>query len=183
MRYYVKGDGSIENQVNRYIDLDAGIPDDLAAQQLVADAHTEFTNQQSSNAQLANTSTTLSANSPYVGSQACAACHQAEFDKWAQSGHAKAMATLERKGQQFDNDCVKCHTVGFGQSGGFQSLMTTPQLANVQCESCHGPGRQHVNAPAKGYGFMPTPVGCVQCHTKSNSPDFNFETYWPKVKH
>jgi hypothetical protein len=30
---------------------------------------------------------------------------------------------------------------------------------------------------------MPMPVGCMQCHTKPNSPDFNFETYWPQVKH
>ena len=92
------------------------------------------------------------------------------------------MATLEKKNEQFDTECVGCHVVGF-QKGGFQSLVLTPQYANVQCESCHGPGRQHSEKPAKGYGLMPTPVGCLQCHTTMNSPDFNFEIYWPKVKH
>jgi hypothetical protein len=92
------------------------------------------------------------------------------------------MATLEKKHQQFDNECVGCHVVGF-QKGGFQSLITTPQLANVQCESCHGPGRQHSENPGKGYGFMPTPVGCTVCHKEPNDPDFDFAVYWPKIRH
>ena len=24
---------------------------------------------------------------------------------------------------------------------------------------------------------------CMQCHDLDNSPDFDFQTYWPKVKH
>jgi hypothetical protein len=92
------------------------------------------------------------------------------------------MATLEKKKEQFDNECVGCHVVGY-QRGGFQSLYTTPQFANVQCEECHGPGLQHANNPGKGYGFVATPVGCMQCHKQPNDPDFNFAVYWPKIKH
>jgi 2',3'-cyclic-nucleotide 2'-phosphodiesterase (5'-nucleotidase family) len=186
MRVYVRPDGSIENQVNRYIGLDSIIPDDAAALETVNLAHTEFTNDQSKKA-TAQTSKQAGlfdvANSPYAGSATCAGCHAEENEVWERSGHAHAMATLERKNEQFDNECVGCHVVGFQKSGGFQSLYTTPNLANVQCESCHGPGRDHTENPAKGYGFMQTPVGCVQCHTKMNSPDFQFESYWAKIKH
>jgi len=187
LRVYVTPDGSIENQTNRYVGLDSTIPDDPAVVEVVKTAHDEFTLQQSKSAQSesANTHSPAfldTANSPFVGGETCATCHAKEQTIWQTSGHAHAMATLEQKSEQFDTECVGCHVVGF-QKGGFQSLVITPQYANVQCEACHGPGRQHSQSPAKGYGFMPTPVGCMQCHTKTNSPDFNFETYWPKVKH
>ena len=67
--------------------------------------------------------------------------------------------------------------------GGFQALYSTPQFANVQCEACHGPGGVHAEKPRKGYGYVQTPSDCVTCHTRDNSPDFNFAAYWPKIKH
>jgi hypothetical protein len=187
LRVYVKEDGSIENQVNRYVAMDAVIPDDPAAVETVKTAHNEFTNEQSNSAKRETAGQPSgafldSSKSIFVGVETCATCHAKEHDIWQRTGHAHAMATLEKKNEQFDTECVGCHVVGF-QKGGFQSLVLTPQYANVQCESCHGPGRQHSEKPAKGYGLMPTPVGCLQCHTTMNSPDFNFEIYWPKVKH
>jgi hypothetical protein len=182
---YLKGDGSAENLINRYVAVDSVIPDDPSAQETVTAAHTEFTNEQ-------NTSATVAApkpnallgggDSPYVGVETCAGCHEKENQVWVTSRHGHAMATLEKKNQQFDNECVGCHVVGF-QKGGFQSLYTTPQLANVQCEECHGPGRIHASNPGKGYGFVSTPVACMQCHKQPNDPDFNFAVYWPKIKH
>jgi len=187
MRFYVKSDGSIENQVNRFIALDSVIPDDPKALDTVTSAHSEFTNQQNESAQQIlskpQPASMLGAtNANYVGAETCAGCHAQEYAIWQQSRHAHAMATLEKKNQQFDNECVGCHVVGF-EKGGFQSLVTTPQLANVQCESCHGPARDHIQKPAKGFGQMQTPVGCVECHTQPNSPDFNFNEYWAKVAH
>ncbi len=187
LRYYLGGDARIENQVQRFIELDDKIPDDPQAAATVTAAHQEFTNDQNKQAQKTPATTKPTAletnfNSPFAGADSCALCHEEEFKIWEKTGHAHAMATLEKKRQHFDNECVGCHVVGF-QKGGFQSLVTTPQLANVQCESCHGPGRQHVENPGKGYGFMPTPQGCTICHTVPNSPDFDFTTYWPKVKH
>ncbi|HXG64876.1 MAG TPA: multiheme c-type cytochrome [Blastocatellia bacterium] len=189
LRYYLKGDGTIENQINRFVGLDSFIPDDPGAQATVTAAHTEFTNlqttgaQQQTSANLPLTSALSTGNSEYVGAQACAVCHQEEYEIWEKSGHAHAMATLEGKNQQFDNECVGCHVVAFQKEGGFQSLVTTPQLANVQCEACHGPGRKHIESPAKGFGFMEVPTGCVQCHTQPNSPDFDFAVYWPQIAH
>src|SRR6266850_2007719 len=190
MRVYVKGDGSAENQVNRFVALDSAIPDDPSALDVVTAAHTEFTNEQTKSAQASPSPFSspkpagllTGGDSPYVGGETCAGCHEKESQVWVNTRHAHAMATLERKNQQFDNECVRCHVVGF-QKGGFQSLYTTPQFANVQCEECHGPGRKHAESPGKGYGFMATPVGCMQCHREPNDPDFNFAVYWPKIKH
>jgi 2',3'-cyclic-nucleotide 2'-phosphodiesterase (5'-nucleotidase family) len=46
LRVYVKGDGSAENQINRYVALDSTIPDDPSALNVVTAAHTEFTKEQ-----------------------------------------------------------------------------------------------------------------------------------------
>jgi len=187
LRVYVKGDGSAENQITRYIALDSTIPDDPSALETVTAAHTEFTSEQNASAQTTATLPKPNAllgggDSPYVGVETCAGCHEKEHQVWVNSRHGHAMATLEKKNQQFDNECVGCHVVGF-QKGGFQSLYTTPQFANVQCEECHGPGREHASNPGKGYGFMATPVGCMQCHKEPNDPHFDFAVYWPKIKH
>lgn len=184
LRYYVKADGHIENQLDRHVGLDKEIPEDPVALAMVNAARDEFTAEQKKNAQHSAQATDLSkiSNSDFAGAQACAACHVEEYQVWERTGHSHAMASLERKNQQFDNECVKCHVVGF-EKGGFQSLTTTPHFANVQCESCHGAGKEHIAKPAKGYGLMKTPTGCVQCHTVENSPDFNFATYWPKIQH
>ena len=185
MRYYVKGDGVLANQTNRYVGLDKEIPEDTLALAAVNAARDEFTVEQKKSAEklaAAPVSPQALANSRFVGAETCAGCHQEAYDVWKASGHAHAMATLERKSQQFDNECVTCHVVAF-EKGGFQSLATTPQLANVQCEACHGPGKDHITKPAKGFGLMATPAACMDCHTQPNSPDFNFDTYWPKIKH
>jgi Cytochrome c554 and c-prime len=187
LRVYIKSDGNPENQLNRYVALDSVIPDDPSALEVVTAAHTEFTNEQNTSATAAAATAKQNpmlggGESPYVGVETCAGCHQEQNQVWENSKHAHAMATLENKNQQFDNECVKCHTVGF-QRGGFQSLYTTPQFANVQCEECHGPGRQHAGNPGKGYGFVATPVACMQCHKEPNDPDFDFAVYWPKIKH
>ena len=187
LRIYVKGDGTTENQINRYVALDSTIPDDPSALDVVTAAHTEFTNEQNTSATAAAGSPKRNVllgggDSPYVGVETCAGCHAEANEVWVKSRHGHAMATLEKKNQQFDNECVGCHVVGF-QKGGFQSLYTTPQFANVQCEECHGPGRQHASNPGKGYGFVATPVGCVQCHKEPNDPNFDFAVYWPKIAH
>lgn len=188
LRFYFDSDGSLGNRVNRFVALDDAIPDEPTAAEMVASAHTEFTTEQNKSAQMIQASTStasggiLNGSSPFAGTETCAGCHVEEYDVWKKTGHSHAMATLEARNQQFDPACIRCHVVGY-ESGGFQALYSTPQFANVQCESCHGPGRLHSESPAKGYGFMPTPVGCIECHTKVNSPDFNFATYWPKVKH
>jgi 2',3'-cyclic-nucleotide 2'-phosphodiesterase (5'-nucleotidase family) len=186
LRFYLNEDGSVKTRNNRFVPLDDFIPDDASAAQVVSAAHTEFTSEQSQDITQSTPATNggfiPSVDSPFAGVDTCVTCHSREYAIWKKTGHSHAMATLESRSQQFDTDCVRCHVVGY-EMGGFQTLNMTPHLANVQCEACHGPGRDHAQSPAKGYGALSTPAGCMQCHTKTNSPEFNFETYWPRVKH
>ncbi|HHM06134.1 MAG TPA: hypothetical protein ENJ19_10390 [Gammaproteobacteria bacterium] len=123
---------------------------------------------------------------PYAGAEACAACHQSQYDTWTDSGHAQAFLALEERNKAFDPDCIRCHSVGFDKPGGFIDLDVTFELANVQCESCHGAARAHAEsagaqAPAnKGW---PGRRMCAQCHTQAHSPEFDFAVYWPRIAH
>jgi nitrate reductase cytochrome c-type subunit len=88
----------------------------------------------------------------YVGTDACQACHAAEFNKWKTASHSHAMETLEKVAKRpslrnFDGECVKCHTVGFDYHSGYIDDKKSAHLRNVGCESCHGPGSGHVAAP------------------------------------
>lgn len=78
----------------------------------------------------------------YIGTKRCAPCHFEEFSSWNKTPHAKAFQLLPAK-YQADAKCVKCHVTGLGEPTGFKSIKTTPALAGVTCESCHGPGSIH----------------------------------------
>ena len=118
----------------------------------------------------------------FLTAEACKQCHQREYATWAESKHAHAMQTLVDKQADFNPDCINCHVVGFKKKGGFVDNASTHTLANVQCESCHGPGARHVANPGVPYGKAGQP-SCLQCHTHEQSPSFNFATYWPKIQH
>ncbi len=88
----------------------------------------------------------------YVGSAICANCHKAGDDNtdavWTASKHAAAYNALEHiatkpTGRQFDGECIRCHTVGYDYNSGFVDAVQSPQLMNVGCENCHGPGSLH----------------------------------------
>lgn len=122
--------------------------------------------------------------SPFAGAQSCQSCHGAEYEAWAASRHAQALVTLQAKHKDQDKACVTCHVVGFDQAGGFIDAATTPLLAGVQCENCHGPRRQHTRDPHtfKGAAGEGQKV-CASCHHVPHSAAFRFEDYWPKIKH
>ena len=124
--------------------------------------------------------------SNFAGEQACKTCHVAEHKKWMDSQHAIAYEDLESVNKAFDPACIVCHTVGFGQPGGFVDMSLTPHLLNVQCENCHGAAREH----AESKGVKPVPNRdwpkekiCGQCHVQKHSPSFSLEKYWPKIAH
>jgi len=83
----------------------------------------------------------------YVGVAYCLSCHTAQHTPWVGTKHAAAFNTLIASGDQNNPLCFPCHTVGYGEPSGFVSAAATPQLANVQCENCHGPGSNHVMDP------------------------------------
>ena len=119
----------------------------------------------------------------FAGSKACYACHPREGKVWRDSRHGDALATLEHDGHGRDPDCVACHVVGLRSIVGFKSRKATPLLADVGCESCHGPGRAHVMAPAKNRMPVAGEKSCATCHVPEHSPGFTFEEYWPKISH
>ncbi len=119
----------------------------------------------------------------FITSQGCAGCHQAEFDLWKKSNHAHAIEILKKEKKEFDSRCVVCHVTGSGQVGGFIDLYKTPQMANVQCEACHGPGGEHSLRPTEVSMAKLGPNSCLVCHTKSNSPEFEYASYWQEIKH
>ena len=149
-------------------------------------------------------------NGDYVGSEKCKSCHEDSYRIWKKSKHAHAWASLSPPysdpDRTHDPECISCHVVGwhpteyFPYKTGFLSEEKTPKLCNVGCESCHGPGGEHVEAEmhadmdrqeaackairvtleeAKGV----TRKSCYSCHDLDNSPDFDFDAYWPLVEH
>jgi hypothetical protein len=118
----------------------------------------------------------------YTGSERCKTCHEPEYAVWAKSAHAHAFNILESVHQDFNPQCVGCHSIGYGRPRGFLNAKATPDLKHVGCESCHGPSSLHPNPVAKGFGPATTAT-CTDCHTRDNSPDYNPSIYIPQVKH
>ncbi len=145
------------------------------------------------------------ANGRFVGSKKCQACHEKSYDIWKKSLHSKAYDTLAKLDppRNFDPECVSCHVVGwhptrfFPYQSGFESLEKTPHLTNTGCEDCHGPGEKHVAAEMGADEALQKKYRkavvitkedskkrqCMECHDLDNSPDFDFDAYWPLVEH
>ena len=133
----------------------------------------------------------------YVGVDACRDCHLKEYEQWARTPHAGAFAVILKAERGYDPSCTPCHTTGQGHKGGFadpQAKKTGPPMTNVQCEVCHGPGDDHVKAPAALkkatiYGitdqcsFCIIQGVCAACHDRKNDPRFDIEKALPLVRH
>jgi hypothetical protein len=107
----------------------------------------------------------------YVGSKSCKVCHEVEYAQCLPMRHSIAWKTLVNVGSQYDPECVVCHVVGLKYQGGFTSARKTPELRNVGCEECHGPGSRHVETLGKAKTEGPK-AACTDCHTLENSPKY-----------
>jgi hypothetical protein len=184
LRFYTDADGVVERFTARYVELDEIIPDDKRMAEMTAGARKEIDVVQT---RLAEEEAAVIAakplDTPFALSESCAQCHKDEYETWKNSRHSHAFVALEEKQRMFDSNCVGCHSLGF-RDRGFVSVKATPQFANVHCESCHGPGAEHVKAPTAGnYKTPPKNQSCLVCHDRDNSPDFDFEKYWPVIAH
>jgi hypothetical protein len=119
----------------------------------------------------------------YAGANACSECHKKTHKTEIDTPHAKAFQTLKRIHQDTNPSCLPCHTVGYGLPTGFVSEAATPQLAGVQCESCHGPSARHM-ANEFNPGTRPLvdagATMCGGCHTGSPQPTFE---EWSSSEH
>jgi hypothetical protein len=136
------------------------------------------------------------AHGGYAGSNSCTGCHEEAAAIWQETLHHQAWETLEldeRDGvpASFDPRCVACHSVGYGTPGGFGSVENAPEtrwaqaspLAGVGCESCHGPGAEHIRSEAKDDIERGGEYTCLQCHDAENDPGFHFEDRWADISH
>ena len=126
-----------------------------------------------------------------LGSDACLACHKEEAKSWAKSAHGAARKTLRKKGSGGDVACLACHAVqrpDEAKPDGPAHFFP----GGVGCESCHGPGQQHVAAG----GGVENIVGlgescpecvietiCTRCHTEEQDPDWDLKEALPKIGH
>jgi hypothetical protein len=114
----------------------------------------------------------------YVGSQKCAECHEENFQRFIKhSPKSRSYRSIRRMERGLTSrekrHCYDCHTTGHGRPGGFVSLAKTPQLKNIGCESCHGPGSGHVKNEDKKQIRRRVPLStCQKCHVSARIKAF-----------
>jgi hypothetical protein len=116
----------------------------------------------------------------YLGWETCKDCHQKIHERWSNSPHAKAFATLAEGDNWNDPACLPCHVTGYEEAAKKDSADVKPELWNVQCEACHGMGTKH-----RRDGTMrsvPERV-CLECHTPEWTPNWNYEEALLKIDH
>ena len=124
----------------------------------------------------------------------CGNCHVGPQGEWEETHHAKAWQTLQAaSGKQAL--CENCHTVNSLGNVTTTAASTVghgatrdPRYQDVQCESCHGPGLDHVMDPdavtplasiAADTGTLST-NGCGECHSGAHHP---FVAEWKASRH
>lgn len=133
---------------------------------------------------------------------------------WTNTAHATffTRAIDGMAGDHYGRNCISCHVLGYDTNavnGGFDDVAAQlgwsfpavltngnwaamPQalknLANIQCENCHGPGSEHAmalgntnlsNWPRLGVGFEAG--NCAQCHDSKPYHTKNLE--WNNSRH
>ncbi len=121
--------------------------------------------------------------SAYVSVESCKSCHPDQYTQWQSSSHAFAINTLLDVRRQNNPKCIVCHVTGVGHATGYKIGDLKHPMLNVQCEACHGPGGKHIGNPIQFEMVRQPPARlCITCHDEEHS-DFNFSTYYEKVKH
>lgn len=103
----------------------------------------------------------------FVGSRQCRMCHAHWYQSWAESAKGQSWEAL-RPGVAADpkraagldvaqdyrtnSECLRCHSVGHGQRGGYdlppdadrRAARAASERQGAGCEACHGPGSEYV---------------------------------------
>ncbi len=118
--------------------------------------------------------------SPFAGAVSCKKCHEANYRNWLKTKHAKASQTIAASPKYAQEECLMCHSTGYGKIAEYATVVEIPPyLQGVQCEACHGQGKGH---PGKGTIERKVTLGiCRNCHTKDQSPVFNYMAYLEKI--
>jgi len=118
--------------------------------------------------------------SSFVGAISCKRCHEVNYRNWLKTKHAQASQTIAASPKYAQEECLMCHSTGYGKVGEYATVEEIPlHLTGVQCEACHGEGKKH---PGKGGVERKVTLGiCRNCHTKDQSPTFNYMAYLEKI--
>ncbi|MHB8902099.1 MAG: multiheme c-type cytochrome, partial [Thermoguttaceae bacterium] len=120
----------------------------------------------------------------------CGSCHYGQYRQWQSESHVDLAADLPAR-YLADQACLACHTQGVGVAKVFiPAAEKKPETVSdalggyvdAACESCHGPGRQHVRFTVRyiGTSLGPEPEqsarqairegkpanACLECHTR-----------------
>jgi hypothetical protein len=118
--------------------------------------------------------------SRFAGALSCKRCHEVNYQNWLKTKHAIATQTIASSPKYNQEECLICHSTGYGKMGEYATVEDIPfYLRGVQCESCHGEGKGH---PGKQERLRKVTLGvCRNCHTKDQSPAFNYLAYAEKI--
>ena len=120
----------------------------------------------------------------------CGNCHVSFQAQWMGTRHARAAADLDASGQA-QGFCWGCHAVSeLGNAvtvaAGY-NVVADSAYRDVQCESCHGPGFQHVQNPSREtrpLASIHVDTGltnsCGECHSGAHTP---YAEQWAASKH
>lgn len=119
----------------------------------------------------------------------CGNCHVGKQSTWVGTRHAGAWAGLQRS-PAAEASCEGCHAISergnlLDEPGGI-NVVRHERYYDVQCESCHGSGFNHVQnpdvkeaQPAAPMAVSPT-MGCGECHQGLHHP---FVEQWAQSAH
>jgi protein-arginine kinase activator protein McsA len=122
----------------------------------------------------------------------CGNCHAGQQARWKETAHADVFNTLEAS-RSMQGLCQDCHTVSdkgnvaVDTAAGWRTTKDA-RHKEVQCESCHGAGLQHVQSPTRGQLLASIKAdtakslatGCSECHSGTHHP---FVEEWRKTRH
>lgn len=72
-----------------------------------------------------------SANDKRGTAASCLECHEDQGNKWKSTAHSLAFVTLVNANQQFNLECIQCHSFGLNEKGGFNKA---EELVHVEQE-------------------------------------------------
>ncbi|CAN5864186.1 hypothetical protein BH23GEM9_BH23GEM9_10220 [soil metagenome] len=115
-----------------------------------------------------------------AGITVCGNCHVTQQNQWSQTAHASAFAGAGAATQPL---CATCHGVSSsGNNATVQGGLPATgdvRFRDVQCESCHGPGLDHVRNPdggtatqmlARVNAMLGANGTCTECHSGFHHP-------------
>jgi hypothetical protein len=135
----------------------------------------------------------------------CGNCHVLHGKDWSNTAHANAYSLLAGNPDATDA-CFTCHTVSdkgnaTAAPAGWDAVQNAA-YHDVQCESCHGPGFDHVSSPDAPKSASNPPLAhvgvlgpsgvfdsasvaqsCGACHNQNSGPGVRAFEEWEKSGH